>query len=338
MALSADQLNEALAIANDAIRTQIPDQFGQANALFNRLSKKPNLEYISGGTAIKQPVEIAENQSEGFYDGGFGVIDTSASQQLSHASFDFKYFYHNVSFTLEDFTKTDNTANAIKSLIVAKVEGAKNGATRTLSAAMYGSGSDSSGNAFNGFEDIFAASGTAYGGITNTDLADSTTWLTERDTSTNTINYANLNTLVRRLLGRGQRYGNEIGSYAPDMMISNSFVQAKFLESQQSNQRFIDRDDLEAGFGGCKFNNINWFIDEYAPGSADGATADNDLYILSTPTIKMCYKYGFEGKKAPMDYNSSIHNKAIQTNQTFLVGNMVCSARRYNGVFTALQS
>ena len=81
MALSADQLNEALAIANDAIRTQIPDQFGQANALFNRLSKKPNLEYISGGTAIKQPVEIAENQSEGFYDGGFGVIDTSASSE-----------------------------------------------------------------------------------------------------------------------------------------------------------------------------------------------------------------------------------------------------------------
>ena len=44
MALSADQLNEALSVAHDAIRTEIPDQFGQANALFNKLSKKPNLE------------------------------------------------------------------------------------------------------------------------------------------------------------------------------------------------------------------------------------------------------------------------------------------------------
>jgi len=338
MALSADQLNEALSVAHDAIRTEIPDQFGQANALFNKLSKKPNLEYVSGGTQIKQPVEIAENQSEGFYDGGFGVIDTSANQQLSFATFDFKYFYHNVSFTLEDFTKTDNTANAVKSLIVAKIEGAKNKATRTLSSAMYGSGSDSSGNALNGFGDIFAASGTAYGGITNTDLDDSTTWLTEIDTSTNTINYANINEVVRKLVARGQRYGNDIGSYAPDMMVSNSFVQSKFLASQQSNQRFIDSEDLAAGFAGCKFNNINWFVDEYSPGTADGSTADNDLYILSTPTLKMCYKYGFEGKTAPMDFNSRIPNQAIQTNQTFLVGNMVCTARRYNGVFKSLTS
>ena len=36
MALSSDQLNEALAVAHDAIRTEIPDQFGKANALFNR--------------------------------------------------------------------------------------------------------------------------------------------------------------------------------------------------------------------------------------------------------------------------------------------------------------
>ncbi len=338
MALSADQLNEALAVAHDAIRTEIPDQFGKANALFNRLSKKPNLEYVSGGTQISQPVEIAENKSQGFFDGLYGTIDTSANQQLSKANFDFKYFYHNVSFTLQDFTKTDNTANAVKSLIVAKIEGAKNAATRTLSEAMYGTGSDSNGNAFNGFADIFAASGTAYGGITNTDLDDISTWLTEIDTSTNTINYANLNQVVRKLVATGQRYGNEIGSYAPDMMISNSFVQAKFLASQQSNQRFIDSEDLGAGFAGCKFNNINWFVDEYSPGSADGSTADNELYILSTPTLKMCYKYGFEGKDTIMDGNTRIPNQAIQTNQTFLVGNMICTARRYNGVFKSLTS
>lgn len=243
-----------------------------------------------------------------------------------------------MSFTLSDFTKTDNTANAVKSLIVAKIEGAKNAATRSLSSAMYGAGSDSNSNALNGFTDIFAASGTAYGGITNTDLDDSTTWLSEIDTSTNTINYANLNGMVRTLMARGQRFGNEIGSFAPDMMISNSYVQGKFLASQQSNQRFIDTENLEAGFAGCKYNNINWMIDEFSPGSSDGSTADSHLYILSTPSFKFCYKYGFEGKSAPMDLNTRIPNQAVQTNQSFLVGNLICTSRRANGVFKNLTS
>tara|TARA_R110002020_G_scaffold205785_1_gene410485 strand:- start:7026 stop:8036 length:1011 start_codon:yes stop_codon:yes gene_type:complete len=336
MALSADQLNEAMSVATEAVRSEIPDQFGKANALFAKLSKKPNLEYISGGSKIKQPVEIAENGSQGFYDGGFGVLDTSANQQLSFAEFDFKYFYHNVSFTLSDFTKTDNTANAVKSLIVAKIEGAKNAATRSLSSAMYADGTTDV-NSLTGLKAITAASGTAYGGITNTDLDDSSTWLSEIDSATNTINYANLNGMVRTLIGKGQRFGNEIGSFSPDMMISNSFVQGAFLASQQSNQRFIDSDNLEAGFAGCKYNNIDWYIDEFCDGSGSG-TADNHLYVLSTPSLKFCYKYGFEGKNAPMDLNTRIPNQAVQTNQSFLVGNLVCTSRRVNGVFTVLQS
>ena len=50
MDLLEDQLNYALSVANDAIRKEIPDQFGQANALFKKLSKNTKLEYVSGGT------------------------------------------------------------------------------------------------------------------------------------------------------------------------------------------------------------------------------------------------------------------------------------------------
>ena len=67
MALSADQLNEALSVAHDAIRTEIPDQFGQANALFNKLSKKPNLESNSGSNTINNPFETNRNQQKSNY-------------------------------------------------------------------------------------------------------------------------------------------------------------------------------------------------------------------------------------------------------------------------------
>lgn len=337
MALSADQLNEAMAVANRLIRSEIPDQFSKANYFFHLMTKKPNLEFGSGGTQIQIPIQIAENQSKGWFDGGFGAIDTNANQQLSHGVFDWKYYYSNISFTLDDFAKTDNTPLAIKSLITAKIEGAKQAASRDISSALHGDGSAS--GSITGLGAVFAASGTAYAGITNTDLDDSTTWLTEIDTTTNTINYANLNTLFMTLVGRGQTQGNDIGGFAPNLMISNAFVLNKFLGSQQSQQQFATDATLRAGFSGATFNGCFWSIDSFSPGSADGATSDNYLYVMATPTFKLIYKYGFEGKTAPVDTSTMrLPSQAVVSSQNYMVMNLVCTARRYNGVFKALTS
>jgi len=337
MALSADQLNEAMAVATRLIRDEIPDQFSKANYFMHLMTKKPNLEFGSGGTQIQIPVQIAENQSKGWFDGGFGAIDTNANQQLSFGTFDWKYYYSNVSFTMEDFAKTDNTPLAIRSLITAKIEGAKQAATRDISSSLHSDGSVT--GSVTGLGAVFAASGTAYAGITNTDLDDSTTWLTEIDTTTNTINYANLNTLFMNLVGRGQTQGNEIGGFAPNLMISNAFVLNKFLGSQQSQQQFAQEDTLRAGFRGATFNGVFWAIDSYSPGSADGATADNFCYVMSTNTFKLIYKYGFEGKSSPMETSQMrLPSQAVVSSQNYMVFNLACTARRYNGVFKALTS
>jgi hypothetical protein len=140
-------------------------------------------------------------------------------------------------------------------------------------------------------------------------------------------------------MGRGQNMSDDTGTYAPNLMISNSFVLSKFLNSQQSQQQFTSDKDLRAGFAGCNFNGIPFVVDEFTPGSADGATADNRLYILSTNTFRMYYKYGFENAKSPMDTLSMrLPNQAAISSQTYMVMNLVNIARRYNAVFTALQS
>jgi hypothetical protein len=338
MALTSAQLDEVQAVAHNAFEKIMPDQFLVSSAFGNMMSKAPNLQYLSGGSKIQQPVQIAENQADGFIDGRNDVLDLSSNQQLSFAEFDYKYQNYNISITLDDITRTEGTPNAIKSLLVEKVNLAAGTAKRTYAKALHGNGSDSNGKAINGLGDVTAASGTAYGGITNTDLDDSSTWLTEIDSGTTTINYASLNSLVGTLIARGQGAGDAAGSFAPDVMISNSFVQDKFLASQQSQQQFAPADDLEAGFVGCVYRGINWYIDDFSPGSADGSTADNFLYVLSTPTFALKYKYGFEGKKSPVDYNGRIPNQAIITSQHMMAYNLVCRARRYNGVFKALQS
>lgn len=336
MALSENQLNEAMAVATRMIRSEIPDQFSRASYFFNLMTKKPNLEFASGGNQIQIPVQIAENKSTGFYDGKFGAIDTNANQVLSHALFDWCYYYSNVSFTLDDFTKTDNTPLAVESLIRAKIEHAKQSASRDISVALHGDGS--AANSLLGLGAVFANSGVAYGGLTNTDLDDANTWLTEIDSTTNTINYANINSLFRKLVAKGQTQGNEIGGFTPDLLISKSEVLGAFLNSQQSQQQFATEDTLKAGFRGATFNGVFFACDQDSPGSGIG-TADNYLYILSTPTFRLMYKYGFEGKNAPTTVNNMrLPSQAVMSTQNYMAFQLVCTARRYNGVFKALQS
>jgi hypothetical protein len=336
MSLTEQQLDEVQAVAHNAFEKIMPDQFQTASAFGNKMAKKPNLEYVSGGSKIQQPVQIEENNADGFIDGKFDVLDLSANQQLSFTEFDFKYQNYNVTITLDELTRTDNTDNAIKSLMLEKVKLAAGTAKRTFAKALHGSGADNGGKNINGLADVYADSGISYGGLTNTDLSDPSTWLTEIDSTTNIINYANLSALVNELTARGQGAGLGVDSYAPDMMVSNNYVQTKFLNSQQSQQRFTSQEDLKAGFIGCKFNGIDWYVDDFSPGSKDGVTDDNYLYILSCPTFALKYKYGFEGKKSPVDFKGRLPNQALISSQHFMAYNLICRARRYNGVFKNL--
>ena len=333
MALSTDQLNEAVSVAHRLIADELASSFAKANYFYNIMSKKPHLKK-GDGTKIQIPVQYAENSAKGFFSGEYDTVPTNANQQLTFAEFDWKFYVSNSTFNLKDFS-TGTGSNAVKDLIKTKIALAKQDAIRDLSAALHTSSSSDS-NQINSLKDAAGAAGTAYGGLSDSDLPE---WLFERDTTTNTINYSNINDVFRVLMGRGQGVGDETGTYAPDLMISNSFVLAKFLNSQQSQQQFTTEQTLKSGFAGCLFNGISWTVDEFCTGSADGATADNELYILSTNTFRMYYKYGFEGSKSPMDtLNMRLPNQAAISSQTYLVMNLVNIARRYNAVFTALQS
>jgi len=334
MALTADQLNEAIAVATRYIRREITDQLQVANYLYYIMMTKQK-EYVSGGTTIQQPIKDAANASQGFIDGKFGTIDTNANRQHTHATFDWKYWYHNTSITLDDFTKTQDTPESIKSLLEAKKQGSKADAVRGLSQALFGSGVDSNSLAFDGFTDLFAASGIAYGGLLDTDFSDPTTWLTEIDNTTTVVNFPNISRLISKLKARGGQIGNEYGSYKPDCMVSNFAVQDKFLSTLQAQQRFVDKTKLDAGFEGVEVNGLFWYVDDFAPGSADTSTADNFLFILSKSTLRFCYKYGLD-KESPFDAAIQIPNQPVKSDQVYLAGNIVCTGRRYNGVFKTL--
>ncbi|MAF36915.1 hypothetical protein CL622_07395 [archaeon] len=333
MTLSSSQLNEAISVAHRLIANELASSFAKANYFYQVVTKAPLLK-AGSGTKIQIPVQLATNKASGFFSGEYDTVPTNANQQITYAEFDWKFYMSNSTFNLKDFATGTGSA-AVKDLIKTKIALAKQDAIRELSEALHTS-SATDANSINSLKDAAGAAGTAYGGLSDTDLPE---WLFERDTTTATINYANINNVFRVLMGRGQGVGDETGTYTPDLMLSNSYTLSRFLSSQQSQQQFSTEKSLKSGFSGCLFNGVDWVVDEYCTGSGDGVTADNELYILSTNTFRMFHKYGFSGSQSPMDtLNMRMPNQAAISSQTYLVMNLVAIARRYSAVFTALTS
>jgi hypothetical protein len=337
MALSATQLQEASAVAVQYIRKQVPDILSQLNPLYAQMVEEQK-EYVSGGTKIQMAILYQENAAKGFIAGdGTDVVSINPNQVSTYGELNWKYYYSNVSITLDDLVKTQDTPLAIKGLLQLKTAHAKNSMVRDLSSSFYGSAATNI-KAFNGFGDIFAASGTAYAGINDTDVPN---WFPLLDSTAQVTNYANINNNVQRLKVRiGQSpmdgYGNNMNV---DLMLSNYYVLAQFMNSEQIKVRYQPEKDLKSGFDVVKFNGgIPWFADSYAPGSADGVTADNQLFILSKESFRLFYKYGFGEQEAPLDTRGVIPNQPVQYDVNYLAGNMGCTNRRVNAVMKTLKS
>ena len=331
MALSATQLQEAFAVATQFIQKKIPDILTNANYLYTLMMKRK--DKVSGGTKIQIPLNFAELDSQGFINGQFDTVSTNQNQQITYGELDWKFYYCALAITLKDITQTENTPTAIAGLIEAKTKAALSSMARFLTEAMHSTGT-ASNKQFNGFTDIFAASGTAYAGLNNTDVSD---WLTEIDTTTANINYTNITSMIGTLRERCQDLAGQDGmGYKPDVMISRQALIDAFKSSEQIKQRFQDNKTLGAGFKGVEIDGVFWYPDKYAAGSVDGSTADNYLYIVSSDSMHLYYKFLPGVNASPLDSKQIIPNQSVLSDVKYLAGNMGCDNRRVNGVFKAL--
>lgn len=326
-------LSEANAVVTQFIFKEIPDGLEKANYLWKMLATDQN-EYVSGGKNIQFAIKTLANQQLGFINGSTDVIDTNISQQLVYGTLNWKYFYNNISITIDDLTKTQDTPLAIKSLMEAKKNLGKADAVRTLTQALHDS-STVNAKSFDGLPDIFAASGTAYAGLLDTEFPDATAYLPVIDTTTQVVNYANIQPLISQVRARLQQDGSSSLDYKLDVAISNDSVYSKFMIAEQNKQRFYENTTLESGFEGIKINGVFWYVDNFTDGTADGTTADNFLYFLTSKSFKFFYKYGLD-RKSPYDGEIRIPNQTIMANQYYLAGNLANTNRRVNGVFKTL--
>lgn len=332
MATATYNLDEIFAVTTKFIDDQVSEIFMNTTPLYNEIMKKK--EYVDGGNRLTVPLDFNPNQSIGFISGtAADLLNVNTQQNMISAELGWKYLYSNFSITLQDLNATADSKHAVVNLVSQKAKNTLGSVRQFLAKAFYASGA-SDPMAFNGMADIFAASGTAYAGLLDTNMGldevGDKKWLPQIDTSTTSITYAALEPMITKLKTKASINGNaaKLG-----YMVSKAAVLSKFKATQQTQQRFLPAKDLAAGFDGLNVDGIIWYADEFCPGSGSAYT----LYIINPDSIKFFYKYGFEGKNSPNDVSGlRLPNQPVMIHQKFYTGNLFCVDRRVNGVFKAL--
>lgn len=324
MALTADQLVEIASLTTIHINDSFPDLLVKANALYKEMEKRKN--YVPGGKEIQMPVfGLNELASQGWISGtSADNLNLNKNQVVTYATLQWKFFYYAITFDLKELTQTEDSPHAVKSFVQTKVGFAKNSMIRTLSQALHDSGAVDT-NKFNGFDDIFAASGTAYGSLNDTDF---TNWLPYYPTAIAASNYSNIAPIIDELVSRCSQSGanstldGTAADYRPKLILSDVTQYTNFKKSESLKLRFSPSDLVKSGFTAINVDGLDWVVDTFADAST--------VYVLTPASFELFYRYGF-GKKSPLDTQAlRVPNQPITSQINFLAGNIGCTNRRVN--------
>ena len=319
----AIQGNELASVVVQHIRKDWFDALTKENAFWKEITTTGK-EEIRGGINIQFPIKLLANTASGFISGSGSVVSVTPSPQLQYGVLNWKYYYANANFSLEDYNIADKAPEAVVDFIQAKKDGAISDAVREQSAYIQGS-STVAPLAYEGLKDVTASSGTAYAGLLDTDYAPGT-YLPFIDSTSNSVNYALVNRLIQKVKARAQQSG-VAGKYNPNFGLWNESVQEKFLNAAQNQQRFYEVKQLESGFEGIKVNGVAFYMDANVAGSQDGVAADNYLYVFPIEIMKFMFKYGL-GNASPFDGEVQLPNQPVKSYQVYSSGNLVCVNRR----------
>lgn len=317
--------DEIAAVTKRLIIDGLPDGLEKASPSIKYLMTEGK-KIFDGGTLVQFPIKLLPNQSQGWISGTNAIVDTTPSQQIVYGTLNLKYYNFNANFTLEDHALAAGE-NQVIELIASKVEGAIDDAKRDLNLAFHAS-SLSNPLAWEGLEDITAATGTAYAGLLDTDYTTTPDAYLSYIADDTVFNYNNITKMFIQLRARQQASG-----FAPKRQfgIMNPTAYQKYLGIIQGQQLAVNTSDkFMSGFEGFKINGIEYYMDYDCPGSQNGTTADNYVYLITMDTLKLYIRFGkaLGAKASPFDREVQLPTSPISSVQHYIASNMVCNNRR----------
>lgn len=266
-------INSIQAITQNYIAPQIVDNTSKGTPYMWWLRENGRIS-VRGGLTLRFPI-VKSHLNFDWYS-GMDAATLEALEPFTSASFN--WYNGRVPFVIpeEDIDK-NNGPDGIVDIVDATTQTGTATLMEQLATALMGSNS-SNPKQPDGLQDMFAATGTSYGGLLDTDFTSPATWLTSRlDCLTNNV----LTALdMRRLRGSVTR-----GPAKPNLGLCNFPTFARIWAIAQGNQRFGMEKIAKIGFDHVMFEDMVIMPDEHCEGSGFTQT-DNVLWFLNTDYIK----------------------------------------------------
>lgn len=255
------------------------DNVTEHNMLLRMMKEKGHIETVSGGTELQKPLMYAENGTYTRYT-GYGQTDTSASDVLTSAKFDWKQISLNVTCSGLELLQ-NNSKEAFINLKDARIKVAFATAANQFSIDLYSDGSLD--NQIGGLAHLIQNDGTGtVGGINSSTY---TFWqnsykevaggdvAVDGASSGTAITYANLKLAMNALW-----YDTHRGTDMPDILVASHDMYAIYEAGLQDNQRYMDAKSAKLGFDALQYKSSPIIYDS----NSNFGTTDEKIYYLNT--------------------------------------------------------
>lgn len=308
---------------------KIADNVTNNNALLKRLSTKGRIKTFSGGHKILEELSFAENSNAGWYS-GYDILPTAASDVISAAEYNIKQCA--VPVVVSGLEQLQNSGKEqMIDLLESRMSVAESTMANLLTGALYSDGTGSGGKEIDGLNAAIPVDPTAsaYGGI---DGSVYTFWqnAVSNQTAANGLDATKIQGYWNLLWASLVR-----GMDRPDLIMADTTVWNTYIESLQSQQRFSNTSEADAGFVTVKFMDSDVVLDGgIYNGSLGSGVQAGTAYFLNSDYLK----YRPHAKRNMVSLSP---NRRYATNQDAEVqiiawaGNLCTRGRQFHGRYDA---
>jgi hypothetical protein len=304
-------------------RKEVVDGVSKHNALYRYLAKGNRVRTESGGLSLTAPLEYAENSTYQRYS-GLDLLNIQQSDVLSAADYAWRQIaIHVVASGYE--LRVNNGPERIANLAKSKIRNAMNTFANNFSADMYSDGSLA--NQIGGLQLLVSDAGTGtVGGI------DSSTWTFWKNKVQSaaaplqgggaiTPSATTIESLMLPLY-----LETTMGNDSTDLIVTSNDYYTFFEQSQVALKRYVDEDEVSAGFMALRYKNAKVMFD-----GNSGISAAH-MYFLNTKYFELVAHTAANltvvEEQRPVQQDGSV-------TPILWMGNLVCTNRARQGVLKA---
>ena len=322
MAFANANISDIVATTIESRTKRIADNVTSNNALLARLSRRGNIKTFSGGYKILQELSFAENANTGWYS-GYDLLPVGVSDVISAAEYSIKQAA--VPVIISGLEQLQNSGpEQMIDLLEGRIKVAESSMSNLLSAGIYSDGTGAGGKELDGLDAAvpLLPAAAPYGGI---DGAVFTFWQNYvKDSADATTLLSDMNDVWSNLVR---------GSDRPDLIPCDSVFWNAYLDHLQTQQRFSNTQDGDAGFMSIKYMDADVVLDGgIYTGDITGATGAPTGTAFFLNTDYLFYRPHRDRNMVPLS-----PNRRYATNQDAEVqilawaGNMTTSGRMFQG-------